>query len=757
MFAQRNLRSVLETAMFNKSGHGYTFADEFIPSPGNIEYSTSVQSYFLLLHELIAPDQDHLEFEFESMYIRTARAADAIVDSINNELDENATVRTISAAVFTTIICTMIAAVVTSIHMLCLTRRLLRRVQENLSRHTNRLDALPIMVYEFSTDNGHSPTFDYTSKAVDAIYGADISDAQVAIDMIHKSERVEFVESMKVSAQQLTPWIWTGRITNACGQDKVISSQSVPERDSSTRVRWTGAVQDVTNLHDALKTMERRLEFVPVFELVVHGEENTEILYLTPLAEEILGCKQTTPGLDILDYIAQEDRELVLTTLNNSAPANKWLQEFKTIAGSRVRACATGRLNSRGETVWTGVLDDVGAQHDLKHVRRERDMQETVAAQLKKRCNFLAHEVRNTLFPHDMMLEDMKERYPDILENIELMQAGYRTVGQILDRALMIAKYEAGEMTTKSICFDLVRLCKSLQAYAEAAAVRNSNQEVEVVYDLIDHTDSLWVVGDRQVCEQAATNLLSNAVKYGGGKPLKMYLSYDGSMLTFTVTDKGRGMSTEDLKTACVPFGIIRKGNDQTKGTGLGLPLTHAMVINAGGSLTLQSKGLGQGTVATMRLPLSKSTSATQNVTGTKQPEHVQLPAWVDECKKSPLPVRVLLVDDSRLVLKTMCRLCTKIGIPYETATNGKDALDLLTCKRKQYTLVLMDRTMPGLQGDVVCQKARAKGYKGVIVLLTGDQIPDPTSTMRQFGLSDILCKSGQQTYLRNILKHLVA
>ena len=47
--------------------------------------------------------------------------------------------------------------------------------------------------------------------------------------------------------------------------------------------------------------------------------------------------------------------------------------------------------------------------------------------------------------------------------------------------------------------------------WGEAAAVRNSNQEVQVVYELLDGNDNLWVVGDRQVCEQAATILLSNA------------------------------------------------------------------------------------------------------------------------------------------------------------------------------------------------------------------------------------------------------
>ena len=279
------------------------------------------------------------------------------------------------------------------------------------------------------------------------------------------------------------------------------------------------------------------------------------------------------------------------------------------------------------------------------------------------------------------------------------------------------------------------------------------------MYDLPDGAEdppgALWVVGDRQVCEQATTNLLSNAVKYGGGKPFTIRLSHDGEVFTFTVTDNGRGMTAEGLKTACVPFGTIRTGGDQTKGTGLGLPLTHAMIMNAGGSLTLHSEGLGHGTVATIRLPLSRSTDSDKHGIH-KQPECGHLPSWVNDCKNSALPFRVLLVDDSPLVLKMMQHLCRKVGIEYDSATNGEAALKLMTQQRnKQYTLVLMDRCMPGLQGDVVCQRARAAGYKGVVVLLTGDQILDPTSVIQQFGLSGVLCKSGQQPSVQTILKHI--
>ena len=754
MLTYRNLKTVFENAIFNKSSNTCALADQYIASPGNSKYAENVRLYTSLLEKLIA--QSFHDLEFESMYFRTARAANSLVESINLELDSNTTMTRISTMIFATIICTMVVAVATSLNMMCETKRLLRRVHNNLKVYEKRLNALPIMVYEFSMKNGNSLTFDYTSNGAHAIYGTDINAAQEVIDMIHESERQGFMDSMKVSSEQLTPWIWKGRITNACGEEKTISFQSIPERISPTHVTWTGAMQDITELHNTLQTMERRLEFVPVFELVLRGEQNTEVLYLTSVAADILGRKQKAETFDILEYIIEGDRDRVLTSLKNSAPGTKWVQEFTTISGSRARGYAKGRLNNTGETVWTGVLDDVGLQHDLVHVRRERDLQNAVAEQLQRRCNFLAHEVRNTLFPHKMMLEDMTTRYPDIKENVELMQAGYRTVGEILDRALMIAKYEVGEMTTKSIRFNLVLLCRSLEAYARAAAVRDINQQITVVYKFSDDDDIQWVVGDRQVCEQAATNLLSNAIKYGAGKPLKMHLSYDGKVFTFTVTDKGRGMTADDLKTACVPFGTIRTGNDQTKGTGLGLPLTHAMVVNAGGSLSLRSKGLGQGTVVIMRLPLVRSTSSGKQIT-TQPPEVEDLPVWLNECKNSPLPVRVLLVDDSPLILKMMSHACTKIGLPFDTAVNGQAALELLTQQHKQYTLVLMDRCMPDIQGNVVCQRARESGYKGVVVLLTGDQIPDPTSMMQQFGLSGILCKSGQRRLpIQDLLKQLV-
>ena len=82
---------------------------------------------------------------------------------------------------------------------------------------------------------------------------------------------------------------------------------------------------------------------------------------------------------------------------------------------------------------------------------------------------------------------------------------------------------------------------------------------------------------------------------------------FDGSysMSNRALQDKGRGMTADQLSKAMVPFGQIRVAGEVRSGTGLGLPLTKAMIeVGHKGSLTLESGGLGQGTTATMRVPV---------------------------------------------------------------------------------------------------------------------------------------------------------
>ena len=77
----------------------------------------------------------------------------------------------------------------------------------------------------------------------------------------------------------------------------------------------------------------------------------------------------------------------------------------------------------------------------------------------------------------------------------------------------------------------------------------------------------------------------------------------NGGRSLIRVSDNGIGMAKEDIPTAFHQFGQIDSAlNRKYEGTGLGLPLTKALVELHDGELDLQSR-LGEGTTVTIRLP----------------------------------------------------------------------------------------------------------------------------------------------------------
>ena len=74
----------------------------------------------------------------------------------------------------------------------------------------------------------------------------------------------------------------------------------------------------------------------------------------------------------------------------------------------------------------------------------------------------------------------------------------------------------------------------------------------------------------------------------------------------FQVADTGIGISPEDIPKALSRFGQVdAELNRKFEGTGLGLPLTKALVELQGGTLDLQSE-LGTGTTVTVRFPANR-------------------------------------------------------------------------------------------------------------------------------------------------------
>ncbi|KPK36269.1 MAG: hypothetical protein AMK70_02980 [Nitrospira bacterium SG8_35_1] len=78
---------------------------------------------------------------------------------------------------------------------------------------------------------------------------------------------------------------------------------------------------------------------------------------------------------------------------------------------------------------------------------------------------------------------------------------------------------------------------------------------------------------------------------------------------------------------------------------------------------------------------------------------------------------KILLVEDEANVLKVLSTALTKEGLDVESAMTGEDALAML--KDKQYSLVLSDYKLPGMNGAILLEKIKSADSSMPVVLLT--------------------------------------
>jgi signal transduction histidine kinase len=119
--------------------------------------------------------------------------------------------------------------------------------------------------------------------------------------------------------------------------------------------------------------------------------------------------------------------------------------------------------------------------------------------------------------------------------------------------------------------------------------------------------------GDEVRLRQILLNILNNAVKFTptGGRVSLTVAWNEENALEVEVSDTGIGIAPDDLGKVLLPFG--QAGDIMTRkhqGTGLGLPLTKALVELHGGRLRIES-ALGQGTTVRITFPPQRTVTAT--------------------------------------------------------------------------------------------------------------------------------------------------
>jgi signal transduction histidine kinase len=142
---------------------------------------------------------------------------------------------------------------------------------------------------------------------------------------------------------------------------------------------------------------------------------------------------------------------------------------------------------------------------------------------------------------------------------------------------------------------------------------RAEQKGVKLELELPDQLPALRA--DERKLKQILVNLLSNAVKFtdaGGEVMLRAWCRMDSGHV-FQIVDTGIGIAPEDIPKALSRFGQVDGDlNRQYEGTGLGLPLSKALVELHGGTLDLRSE-VSVGTTVTVRFPAERIVASLDN------------------------------------------------------------------------------------------------------------------------------------------------
>jgi PAS domain S-box-containing protein len=228
-------------------------------------------------------------------------------------------------------------------------------------------------------------------------------------------------------------------------------------------------------------------------------------------------------------------------------------------------------------------------EQELLAARREAERASALKSDFLAR---ISHEIRTPLNAilgfAEVMLDERfgsigNPRYEGYLKDIHASGA---LVMSLVNDLLDLSKIEAGKMEFAFASVDANRIV------SECVSIMQPQAGQERVVIRLSLSPALPnILADERSLRQIVLNLLSNAVKFnnpGGQVSVATALADAGSAI-IRIRDTGAGMSEADIGAALEPFRRLATAKPSS-GTGLGLPLTKALVEANHASLTIKSK-----------------------------------------------------------------------------------------------------------------------------------------------------------------------
>lgn len=520
--------------------------------------------------------------------------------------------------------------------------------------------------------------------------------------------------------------------------------------------------------HDATEEVQRQLQHyaqlsvAETYQILVNTLRDYAVFMLDPS-----GCIATwNTGAMLLKQYTQDEivgRHFSTFYSEEDRRAKKPERELEIALRDGKVEDEGWRVKKDGSRFWANVIiTPIYRDGELRGFSKiTRDLTERKAAEArliaayeeasKLKSDFLAnmsHEIRTPM--HGMLsalgLLNETGLTTEQKELTEIIDESGAVLLQVINDILDYSKLSSGSFSISTDIMNVADIVAAVRRCFNIGSKADFKFEVELDRRLptFAHCDPLRY---RQVVQ----NLVSNAIKFTerGYVRVKVVVADEDESsynIRTEVIDTGIGVADGTENVLFTPFAQLDNSSTKRyKGTGLGLSICKSLAELMGGTIGFAQNPEQRGSIFHFTVKMNKIDAAPVPPRDVTSPD-VSL-------KELAQHKHLLLVEDNAINQTIMVRQLHAFGFEkVDVAGDGAEAVHLIKSKPLTYSLVLMDISMPVMDGVTATKQIRALGHNVPIIAMTANALKGDEETYLAEGMNDYVAKPVEKRVLTQAL-----
>jgi osomolarity two-component system sensor histidine kinase TcsA len=350
-------------------------------------------------------------------------------------------------------------------------------------------------------------------------------------------------------------------------------------------------------------------------------------------------------------------------------------------------------------------------------------------------------------------------------EMANLISESGQVLLQVINDILDYSKIASGNVVIKPGLLDIASIISSVSRSVQVTL----RAGVYLKFDLSAELPKV-ARGDSLRFRQIIQNIVDNAAKFteeGCIWVQASVLTEDETTYTIltSVSDTGIGVTDAAAQRLFKPFTQLEpSANKRFQGTGLGLSIAKSLTELMGGQIGYRPNPERKGTVFWFSVKLEKIVNLEQHNSVERRPDegaeethqgsrYENDAVVLKQLQEIAPKKRLLAAEDNVINQKVLVRMLRSFGFTQiDMAYDGAQAVSMLKSSPDKYQLVMMDVSMPVMDGFEATHKIRSSGINVPILAMTAYALTGDMETCLEKGMDDYISKPMDRNMLQQKL-----